>query len=441
MSWIRERLESFGRQVAGIEGGREHAFAGLLKWMRRDASRIESGIGEVRSTLAVESDSTLGGLAAILAVAGTRHVALPAPIALTEAERAARYRIAGVRHILRTTPESSELIAVGSPEPHPLLERLNAPGLILFSSGTTGEPKAMLHDLGALLDRFRNGRPRRDRTLQLLLNDHIGGLDAAFRSLFAGSTLVVPEARRPEAAGRAIEAHRVNVLPASPTFLNLMLLEGVPSRYDCASVEIIAYGAEPMPEPLLRRLVEAFPNAVFQQKFGTSETGAIRIRSAANDSLFFRIDDPQTEWKVVDGELWLKTPSRILGYLNGDERSLEADGWYRTGDLVEEDDAGNLRVIGRETDWINVGGRKVHPSEIETAILEIPGVSACSACARPNALTGQSIHCELVVDDGDAQTWKRKIRSACRGRLAPWKLPATIGINGALSFNERLKRT
>ena len=314
-------------------------------------------------------------------------------------------------------------------------------GLILFSSGTSGEPKGMLHDLNALLERYREVRPRADRTVQLLLADHIGGLDSAFRTLFAGSTLVVPEARSAVAVGEAIERYNVNILPASPTFLNLMLLAHVTEKFDCSSLEVIAYGAEPMSARLLGRLVKAFPNAAFQQKFGTSETGAIRIKSQSTDSVYFRIEDSGVEWRVQDEELWLKTSSRILGYLNADESSLEADGWYRTGDLVEEAEAGYLRIIGRRSQLINVGGQKVHPAEVEQVIAEIEGVEACSVYAKPAAVTGSIVACVVVPSSNqDLRTWKRLIRQHCRGRIADWKIPVAVELRAELSMTDRLKR-
>lgn len=368
----------------------------------------------------IQTASTFEGLAQLLAIANTNHIALPLPPDIPQAEQAQMRDVAAHS---------------------PLYDRLSGSGLILFSSGTSGQPKGMLHDLTALLNRFEPVGPRGDRTLQLLLIDHIGGLDAALRCLCAGSTLVIPEARTPEAAGRAIEAHRVNILPASPTFLNLMLMNGVPEQYDCRSVEIIAYGAEAMPQPLLERLGRAFPNADLQQKFGTSETGAVRIASSAKNSLFFRIKDPGTEWKIVDDELWLKTPSRILGYLNADESSLEADGWYRTGDLVEEGPGGSIRIIGRQSGTINVGGQKVHPAEVEAVLMEIEGIQACTVYGEPDPITGQRVACEIVSSEArDLRDWKRAIRTHCRGKLAPWKIPASVKVGETLNVNSRLKR-
>ena len=125
------------------------------------------------------------------------------------------------------------------------------------------------------------------------------------------------------------------------------------------------------------------------------ERSVSRVR--ATESVYFRIEDSGVEWRVQDAELWLKTSSRILGYLNADESSLEADGWYRTGDLVEEADGGYLRIIGRRSQLINVGGQKVHPAEVERVIAEIEGVEACSVYAKPAAVTGNMVACAIVT--------------------------------------------
>ena len=415
MDWIRQRFAKFGDKPAVIEAGKSWTYQDILAAIET----AKSDLGPARVAL-IQTSSTVDGLAKLLAIAESNHIALPLPTELHEAEQTR------IREVALNSP---------------LYDKLHESGLILFSSGTSGEPKGMLHSLPALLNRFEQVTAREDRTLQLLLIDHIGGLDAAFRCLCSGSTLVIPGARTPEAAAKAIAEHKVNILPASPTFLNLMLMNGVVEQFDCSSVEIIAYGAEAMPQPLLERLAQAFPEADLQQKFGTSETGAVRIQSAGKDSLFFRIKDPDTEWKVIDGELWLKTPSLIIGYLNTDESSLEADGWYRTGDLVEEGSGETIRIIGRQSETINVGGQKVHPSEIEAVLNKIEGIDACQVFGEADPITGQHVACEIVSSlDQDLRAWKRTIRNHCRGKLAPWKIPASLEQKASLELNSRLKR-
>ena len=441
MSWIDQQFAEFGAKLACYEDGRTWTYADFVAEVDRIEALLSPVMGQAPAVIAIQTAGTMHALAAVLAIVRLKQVALPQSSEMPMAEQVEQQRIAGATFVLseeglRSQPpiaSASKLISQLSARGHA--------GLILFSSGTSGEPKGMLHDLNALLDRYREVQPRADRTVQLLLADHIGGLDSAFRTLFAGSTLVVPEARSALAVGAAIERYNVNILPASPTFLNLMLLAHVTEKFDCSSLEVIAYGAEPMSARLLGRLVKAFPAAAFQQKFGTSETGAIRIKSQSSDSVYFRIEDSGVEWRVQDEELWLKTSSRILGYLNADESSLEADGWYRTGDLVEEAEAGNLRIIGRRSQLINVGGQKVHPAEVEQVLSEIEGVDACCVFGKAASVTGSMVACEIVTaSNQDLRTWKRLIRQHCRGRIADWKIPVAVELRAELSMTDRLKR-
>jgi acyl-CoA synthetase (AMP-forming)/AMP-acid ligase II len=417
MTWIRQKLAAYGDRTACHEAGKAWSYAEFIELIDQAATQVPS---KGAAVIEVQKPTTIEGLAMLLAIGGTGHIALALPPELPEAEQDER----------RLVAKSSQLY-----------NQLEGSGLVLFSSGTSGEPKGMLHNLDALLGRYKNLSARKDRSLLLLLIDHIGGLDSAFRCLFSGSTLVIPEVRSPEAAGLAIASHQVNVLPASPTFLSLMLLSGTAQEHDLSTVEIIAYGAEAMPQKVLTRLARAFPKAQLQQKFGTSETGAIRIKSVDNESLFFRIEDPDTQWKIVKEELWLKTPSRVLGYLNAADGGLEADGWYRTGDLVETDKHNNLRIIGRASALINVGGQKVYPAEVEAILNDIEGIEALHIYGKEAPITGSIVACEIVVSgDEELRTWKRRIRNHCRGKLAPWKIPSSVKIVDSISVNIRMKK-
>lgn len=418
MKWIRDRLASFAERTACIEAGREWSYGDFLALMDQAATQLPDGKGKL---IEVPCEPTIVALATLFAIAESSHIALPFPVEIPSAER-----------------ERRQAVAANSP----LYTKLKGSGLVLFSSGSSGQPKGMLHDFGALLNRYQNLKAREDRSLLLLLVDHIGGLDSAFRCLFSGSTLIIPEARKPDAVGRAIEQHRVTVLPASPTFLNLMLLAQLPEKYDLSSVRIVAYGAETMPEAVLQRLGEVFPHAQLQQKFGTSETGTVQIKSTANQSLFFRIVDNGTEWKVVDRELWLKTPSRILGYIGADMHPLEKDGWFRTGDLVECGGQGELRIIGRIHDVINVGGQKVHPHEVAQILQTLPDVDAVHVYGQDDPLTGSRVCARIYTSSTiSSLAWKRLIRGHCRGKLAPWKIPSRITVDREPNVTARLKHS
>ena len=133
-----------------------------------------------------------------------------------------------------------------------------SPGLVLFSSGSTGKHKAAVHDLRALLKKFTVPR-HCYRTLVFLQLDHIGGVNTLFYTLSNGGAVVVSEGRTPRQVCEAIATHRVELLPTSPTFLNLLLLSEEHQRHDLSSLKLITYGTEPMPEITLRKVHAAFP--------------------------------------------------------------------------------------------------------------------------------------------------------------------------------------
>jgi acyl-CoA synthetase (AMP-forming)/AMP-acid ligase II len=195
-----------------------------------------------------------------------------------------------------------------------------------------------------------------------------------------------------------------------------------------------------MPESLLARLKAAFPRVRFIQTFGTSETGITRTESPEAGSTFLRFEDPNLEWKIIDDELWLRSRTQIAGYLNASNECFTTDGWFRTGDKVEQGPNGTIRVLGRMGEMINVGGEKLMPAEVESVVLSIPGVTDCRARGEPNALTGQTIVVDVVASDTDQEALRAAIRSACREHLARHKTPTRV--NFVLSVSgERMKKT
>ncbi|MGB0419177.1 MAG: class I adenylate-forming enzyme family protein [Opitutales bacterium] len=440
MDWFYSKLQAYNSRVAFCESQKSWTYAEFLNRVGQLRVLIEQKLGSSPSVVALQLGSIFEGLAAILALGDCKHMMLPLANDLSRDERKDQITIAGASWLL----EEGELREISDEKAIPALMQTlvtrNHAGLILFSSGSTGEPKGMVHDWSAFLDPYRRVGSREDRVIQLLYPDHVAGLDAALRSILAGSTLIIPETRTPEAVGRAIERHRANVLPATPSFLNLLLVSEAKTRFDCSSLDLIAYGSELMPEAVLKRLTEAFPSVDLQQKFGTSETGAVRIKSRSRDSLEFRIADGNIDWKVVNEELWLRADARILGYLNADGRSLEAEGWYRTGDLVEVLDSDWMRMKGRKETVINVGGYKVHPAEVERLIGEIEGIQSCKVFGEVTPLTGMQVACRVSVSGSpDLREVKRRIRRHCKGRLADWKIPARVHLQSQSMMNRRMK--
>lgn len=272
------------------------------------------------------------------------------------------------------------------------LRRKEHAGLVLFSSGTTGRPKAILHDLTFFLKRFETPRPTL-RTINFLLFDHIGGINTLFHTLFNKGVVVAPDERTVTSVLETCRKYDVEVLPTTPTFLRMMLMSGaVPSRLP-ESLKIITYGTERMDQPTLDELCRLLPNIDFRQTFGMSELGIVRVKSERRNSLFMKLGGEGVETKTVDGSLHIKSKSRMLGYLNA-ASPFDSNGWYDSKDIVEEKD-GYYKVIGRKNDVINVGGLKFMPSEVERVALDFSGVSFVKAYSRENPLTGQ--HVELII--------------------------------------------
>jgi acyl-CoA synthetase (AMP-forming)/AMP-acid ligase II len=253
--------------------------------------------------------------------------------------------------------------------------------------------------------------------------------------------MVFPENRDPEHVARLIEKYKVNILPASPTFLNLILISEAQTRYDLSSLRMITYGTEPMPESLLLKLKETFGRVKFLQTFGTSETGITQTSSKSSNSTFIRIDDPNTEYRIVDGELWIRSKTQIMGYLNSSMERFTEDGWFKTGDLVEEAEDGYIKIVGRNKELINVGGEKVLPSEVESVLFQMPDLQDCLVYGEPNPITGQMVTAKVLFREPlKTSEAKKRVVAFCQDKLERYKIPAKVILMTESEYSERFKK-
>lgn len=308
---------------------------------------------------------------------------------------------------------------------HPLIEELrkrgNA-GLVLFSTGTTGRPKAILHDFSSFLKRFDTPRPTL-RTINFLLFDHIGGINTLLHTLFNRGVVVAPPDRSVEGILATCTEHGVEVLPTTPTFLHMMLMSGLVPDQVPSSLRIITYGTERMDQPTLDQLCELLPEVDFRQTFGMSELGIVRVKSESRKSLFMKVGGEGVETRVVEEVLQIRSANRMLGYLNAPS-PFDADGWYDTKDVVEERD-GFYKVVGRTSEVINVGGLKFMASEIERVALTYEGISLVKVYGKDNPITGQ--HAEIIVqpknsDDFDKVAFKKHLSEHLQNHMVPRKI-------------------
>lgn len=447
--WLNERIQSFTERPFLSLNQNQYDYTDLTKAIQGAKDTLTQAGIQAGDIAVLNGDYTLNAIAALLALFEMK--AMVAPIATdSDNERQQRIEASNAQWEISAEVETDYQIQAleTHQETHPYVASLKENqegGLILFSSGSTGTPKAMIHSADRLLSSFQNKRPKNLTILIFLLFDHIGGLNTLFNGLSTGALIVAPENRDPETIAQAIQTHKVKLLPASPTFLNLLLISGAHSKYDLSSLHFITYGTEPMPQSLLQRIKEAFPKTKLIQTFGTSETGISQTTSRSSTSTLIKFDDPNTEYKIVDGELWLRSKSQILGYLNHEMSRFTEDGWFKTGDLLEpateEESDGYFRIVGRKQEIINVGGEKVTPSEIESTLLEIPKIADCLVYGQSNAITGQVVAAEIVLkEDSNPKTMKRTIKNYCRSKLSPYKVPVKIIFKDATNFSNRYKK-
>jgi acyl-coenzyme A synthetase/AMP-(fatty) acid ligase len=315
-------------------------------------------------------------------------------------------------------------------------------GIVLFSSGTTGVPKVMVHDFDILLQSFKP--PRRQKGLRFLLFlmfDHIGGLNTLLNCLINGSPIIIPKNRNPEDILELIEKQRVQVLPTSPTFLNLLLQVEDFEKKDLSTLKLITYGTEKMPQVLLDKLNKAIPNIKLLQTFGTSETGILKTQSKSSNSLYFKIVDKDIDYKVEDNQLLIKSKTVVKGYKGVQSDKFTEDGWFITGDLVEFDDDGYMRITGRINDVINVGGLKVLPTEVEDVLNTIEGVIDSTVYSRPNAITGQVVCAKIIKKPNvDKIELKKRIKKICALRLDKYKNPVKLLFSDNIEYTTRFKK-
>lgn len=318
------------------------------------------------------------------------------------------------------------------------LRRRRSSGLILFTSGSTGEPKAVVHDFGLLLEKFRVRRPAMV-TLNFLLFDHWGGLNTLLHGLSNQSLIVLPEQRTPNYICELIERHKVQLLPTAPTFLNMMLISHAWKDRDFSALRVISYGAEPMPNSTLTELNRLFPKIELRQTYGLIELGVLRAKSRDSDSLWVKLGGDGYDLRVVDDILQIKASSAMLGYLNAPS-PITDDGYFITGDQVEVD-GDYFRILGRASDLINVGGEKVFPAEVEAVLLSCDNIRDAVVFGEKHPMLGNIVCADVIlIDEEDDRDVRIRLKRECKKHLDGFKVPVKINCVTDGIYSDRMKK-
>jgi acyl-CoA synthetase (AMP-forming)/AMP-acid ligase II len=316
---------------------------------------------------------------------------------------------------------------------------INQSGLILLSSGTTGIPKAVLHDSDKLLKKYIYSK-KRYTTIGLMLFDHIAGIDTLFYVLSSGGSLIIPQEKSIDNILTTMSQLLVEVLPASPSLIQFLLMDDRFNSNYLPSLKVITIGSERINDNLNSRLKERFGGKVeLIQKYGITEIGTPATITRDNDPRYIKFKSGLIDYKIDDNVLYIKSPSSMVGYLSPDQ-SIPFDGWFNTQDQVEVDGEW-IKILGRVSDIINVGGQKVYPAEVESVLQSMDNVINVAVYGKSNLIMGSVVAAKVCLDSNEtALEFKKRMREFCKDKLQTYKIPSIVEIVDEVKISDRYKK-
>jgi long-chain acyl-CoA synthetase len=333
----------------------------------------------------------------------------------------------------------------GSPELQSLDADAEDTAAILYTSGTTGQPKGamlthanVMSNVDAVIHHLQ--MVPGDRTLCFLPLFHCFGQNFIMNATLAvGATLFLMERFVQDDVLQAIERERITVFYAVPTAYIVLLNQPDLPRYDLTSLRITFSAAAIMPLEVAERWRERFGRPIVEG-YGLTETspfacfnGEQRFKpgtvGTAIENVEVKIVDPDDrEVRVGDlGEIVIRGPNVMKGYFGRPEDTAQAlrGGWFHSGDIGRVDEDGYVSIVDRVKDMINVGGFKVWPREIEEVLFEHPAVKECAVIGIPDAVYGESVKAYVVLRDGVSAKSEALI-AHCTERIATYKVPRAV---------------
>lgn len=329
-------------------------------------------------------------------------------------------------------------LRIGGEAPPRLAPDPSRPVAVVLTSGTTGTPRGAVftnRQLAAIAaieagDRTDGGEDVLGST-ELV---HIGAMTKLAWQLRIGMTTHLMERWRAETALRIVAEHRIRFLGGIPSQLALLLRHPLVDELDLSAVGFVVSGGGPTPPALVRAAIERF-GCPFGIRYSSTETGGLGCAvdvASADDPAIHTVGAPRpgVELAVRDSEVWLRSPAAMERYLHDPDATAETlvDGWVRTGDVGELDEAGRLVLSGREREMFVRGGYNVHPQEVEAVLGAHPEVADIAIVPRPDDVMGAIGVAVVVPADAGAPPTLDALRAYAADRLAKHKLPEALRI-------------
>ncbi|WP_418060055.1 AMP-binding protein [Pimelobacter simplex] len=379
-------------------------------------------------------------------VTGSHATVVVADAALTDRAAELAERVPGLRAYALADLLAPVAEPVGEPD---VVLAEDDPTLLLYTSGTTGKLKAVIHtqaSYGAICSNILANLldPQPDSVmLHAASLVHASGTFVLPYWVRGGASAILP-GFEPASFVAAIARHRATEINLVPTMFAMLHGSGVLDGADLSSLRKVIYGASPMPRPVLERSIEVF-GPILTQYYGQTEAplciAVLDEHAHADPTLWGACGMPATdvELRLVDedgapvgpgeiGEIALKAPFRMHGYFEADElnaRSLTDDGWLRTRDLARFDERGYLHLVDRTSDMIITGGYNVYPREVEDALSSHPAVAECAVVGAPDDTWVEAVTAFVTLRPGTTADEAELIEHV-RGRIAAHKAPKSV---------------
>lgn len=334
----------------------------------------------------------------------------------------------------------------------------DSPSDILFTSGTTGQPKGVVmthaRTLAVATDWVRmTGLRDGDRYLMVNPYFHMFGLKAGIlASVTAGATMYPQAVFDVDKVLSRVSADKITVLPGAPTIYQSILDHPARESYDLSSLRVAVTGAADIPVTLINRIYNELPFEVVIAGYGLTEAGTATgtgpedgpeevatTVGRARPGFEIRLIDPAGNevGEGEAGEIVLRGPSVMSHYLDDPKATAAAlsdTGWLRTGDIGRLDPDGLLRIVGRAKDMFIVGGFNAYPAEIENLMLAHPAIKSVAVIGVPDERLGEVCMAFVVLEDGATAT-PEEIVTWSRDHMANYKAPRRVEILDALPLN------
>lgn len=340
----------------------------------------------------------------------------------------------------------SSVIATGRPNVQPIAVEENETAIILYTSGTTGQPKGAMLTHGNLFSNARDvadylGFSEDDRVVATLPVFHVFALTVVVNApLLKGATILLVPRFSPGDVFETIKTKQATVFAGVPTMYNFLYQYPAAAKEDFATVRLAISGGASLPVALLHNFENKFDVRV-SEGYGLSEASPVTCfnpldRDRVPGSIGTNIVN--VENKVVNelgeevpvgevGELIVKGPNVMKGYYKMPEETAATirDGWLYTGDLARQDEDGYFYIVDRKKDLIIVGGFNVYPREVEEVLFAHPAISEAAVIGVPDPDFGEEVQAFVVLKE-DAQVTEEQLKQFCSQKLAKYKVPAVI---------------